>query len=68
MDSVVIEIQQNLDQLSGYWGDNVGAPMIMQINPDMLPVMTAAVDVENMTALEITEYVDTELIPTLESL
>ena len=68
MDSVVIEIQQNLDQLSGYWGDNVGAPMIMQINPDMLPIMTAAVDVKNMTALEITEYVDTELIPSLESL
>ncbi len=68
MDSVVIEIQQSLDQLSGYWGDNVGAPMIMQINPDMLPVMTAAVDVEGMSALEITEYVDTELIPAFESL
>ncbi len=68
MDSVVIEIQQSLDQLSGYWGDNVGTPMIMQINPDMLPVMTAAVDVEGMSALEITEYVDTELIPAFESL
>ena len=68
MDSVVIEIQQNLDQLSGYWGDNVGSPMIMRINPDMLPVMNVAVDVEGMSALEITEYVDTELIPALESL
>ena len=68
MDSVVIEIQQSLDQLSGYWGDNVGSPMIMQINPDMLPVMTAAVDVEGMSALEITEYVETELIPAFESL
>ena len=68
MDSVVIEIQQNLDQLSGYWGDNVGSPMIMKINPDMLPVMNVAVDVEGMSALEITEYVDTELIPALESL
>ena len=68
MDSVVIEIQQSLDQLSGAWGDNVGTPMIMKINPDMLPVMTAAVDVEDMTALEITDYVDTELIPVFESL
>lgn len=68
MDSVVIEIQQNLDQLSGYWGDTVGSPMIMKINPDMLPVMSVAVDVEGMSALEITEYVDTELIPALESL
>ena len=68
MDAVVIEIQQNLDQLSGYWGDNVGSPMIMRINPDMLPVMNVAVEVEGMSALEITEYVDTELIPALESL
>lgn len=68
MDSVVIEIQQSLDQLSGYWGDQIGTPMIMKINPDMLPVMTAAVDVEDMTALQITEYVETELIPVFESL
>ena len=68
MDSVVIEIQQSLDQISGYWGDNVGTPMIMKINPDMLPVMTAAVDVDGMSALEITEYVENELIPAFESL
>ena len=68
MDSVVIEIQQSLDQISGYWGDNVGTPMIMKINPDMLPVMTAAVDVSGMSALEITEYVENELIPAFESL
>lgn len=68
MDSVVIEIQQSLDQIAGYWGDSVGTPMIMKINPDMLPVMTASVDVAGMSALEITEYVDRELIPALESL
>ncbi len=68
MDSVVIEIQQNLDQISGYWGDSVGTPMIMKINPDMLPVMTASVDIAGMSALEITEYVDSELIPAFESL
>lgn len=68
MDSVVIEIQQSLDQIAGYWGDSVGTPMIMKINPDMLPVMTASVDVAGMSALEITEYVDRELIPAFESL
>ena len=68
MDSVVIEIQQQLDMISGNWGDNVGSPRIMQINPDMLPVLTAAVDMDNMTAGEISDYVDHELIPGLESL
>lgn len=68
MDSVVIEIQQKLDQLSGSWGDSVGTPMIMQINPDMLPVLVAAVDMDDMNATELSDYVDNDLIPSLESL
>ena len=41
--------------------------MIMRINPDMLPVLTAGVDVDEMDALELSEYVENELIPSLES-
>ncbi len=68
MDSVVIEIQQKLDQLEGTWDDSVGTPMIMQINPDMMPVLTAAVDVDGMDASALSDYVDAELTPSLESL
>ncbi len=67
MDSVVIEIQQKLDQLSAVWDDSVGSPTIMQINPDMLPIMMAAVDVDGMSESEITDYVQNELIPQIES-
>lgn len=67
MDSVVIEIQQELDQLSGSWDDSVGSPMIMKINPDMLPVMIAAVDMDEMDESELSDYVNNELIPLLES-
>ncbi len=67
MDSVIIEIQQKLDQLSGSFAESVGTPMIMQINPDMLPIMIAAVDVEGMSEAEIAEYVNNDLIPALES-
>ena len=35
MDSVVIEIQQSLDQVSGQWDDSIGTPMIMKVNPDI---------------------------------
>lgn len=68
MDSVVIEIQQSLDQISGQWSDSVGTPMIMKINPDMLPVVAAAVDVDGMSASEISDYVENDLVPSLESL
>lgn len=67
MDSVVIEIQQKLDQISGSWGDSVGTPMIMKINPDMLPIMMATVDQEGMDSAELSDYVLNELVPSLES-
>lgn len=68
MDSVVIEIQQSLDQISGQWGESVGTPIIMRINPDMLPVMAAAVDMDGMDESELSDYVENELVPSLESL
>lgn len=68
MDSVVIEIQQSLDQISGQWGDSIGTPMIMKINPDMMPVLAAAVDIDDMDAAELSDYVENELSPAIESL
>ena len=67
MDSVVIEMQQKLDQLKGGWASTVGAPVIMQLDPSMLPVMVASADIEGMSQIEISEYVENELKPALES-
>lgn len=67
MDSVLIEMQQKLDQLEGSWSDSVGTPMIMQIDPDMMPIMVASADVEGMTQSEVSNYVENELVPAIES-
>lgn len=67
MDSVLIEMQQKLDQLEGSWADSVGTPMIMQIDPDMMPVLVASADVEGMDQSEVSSYVENELVPSLES-
>lgn len=67
MDSVVIEMQQKLDQLKGAWPSAVGSPMIMQIDPTMLPIMVASADVEGMSQVEISDYVNNTLKPNLES-
>lgn len=68
MDSVLIEIQSNLDLLKGSFSDSVGTPMVLQIDPDMMPVMVASADVEGMDSSEITSYVENELIPAMESI
>ena len=68
MDSAMIEIQQQLDQLTGQFPDSVGTPIIMQIDPDMMPVMIASADVDGMDQAEVSDYVDNELLPLFESI
>lgn len=67
MDSVLIEIQQKLDQIKGNWKDNVGSPTVMQLDPDMMPIMIAAANVKGMGQTEVTEYVKNQLVPAIES-
>ena len=68
MDTVSLEIRESLDQIKSYWDDSIGNPIIMKMNPDMLPVMIAAVGGKNMSNAEITEMTQNEIIPELESI
>ena len=57
MNAVSLEIRESLDQIESYWDDAIGSPIIMKLNPDMLPVMIAAVGVDGMEHAEISKYV-----------
>lgn len=68
MNAVSLEIRENLDQIKSYWDDSVGNPIIMKLNPDMLPVMIAAVGGNNMDAAQVTSLTENTIIPELESI
>lgn len=68
MNAVSLEIRENLDQIKSYWDDSVGSPIIMKLNPDMLPVMIAAVGGEGMDAAQVSEMTRNKIIPELESI
>ena len=68
MNAVSLEIREKLDQIRSYWDDSVGNPIIMKINPDMLPVMIAAVGGKDMSAAEITDLTNDTIVPELESI
>lgn len=68
MDAVTIEMREKLDQIEGYWDDSVGSPVIMKLNPDMLPVMVAALEAGDMTQSELTDLVNNDILPELESI
>ncbi len=46
MDSAIIEINGSLDLIKGMWNDSINSPMIIRLNPDMLPIMISSVDME----------------------
>ena len=68
MNAISLEIRENLDQITSYWDDTIGNPIIMKLNPDMLPVMIAAVGVDGMEHAEISKYVQENIMPELESI
>ncbi|MEG1822427.1 MAG: efflux RND transporter permease subunit [Clostridiales bacterium] len=69
MDSATLEIRENLDMVSSIWQeDTIGSPMIMKLNPDMMPVMVASVDVKGMDSYELSSFVDETVLPSFEKL
>lgn len=68
MDSVTIDMRESLDTLQSSWSDSVGNPVIMKLNPDMMPVMVAALSVDGMDVQDISDYANDTLIPALESI
>ena len=68
MDTVVIDIREQLNLLSGQWNEYVGTPNIIKLNMDMLPVSVAAVNMEGVNTLELSEFVEKTLIGKLEGI
>ncbi|MGL5692786.1 MAG: efflux RND transporter permease subunit [Peptostreptococcaceae bacterium] len=66
MDSVMIDISGKIDMVKGYFDDSVNSPMIMKLNPDMMPIMMLSIDVEGMGIKEVTKYVNENIMPEFE--
>ena len=68
MDSVVIEMRESLDMIKGYMPDKVGSPMILKLNPDMMPVMIVSASVKGQKLSESSQTIESKIIPDLESI
>ncbi|MDR1002845.1 MAG: efflux RND transporter permease subunit [Oscillospiraceae bacterium] len=68
MDGVMIEISSSIDMVKPYFDELVGVPTIMKINPDMLPVVVASVDMDGMDAAQLSAYVKEKVVPAIERL
>ncbi len=67
MDSVTIEMRESLDQISGFWPDEVANPIIMKLNPTMMPILITAVSAEGENAAKVSRVIEDEVVPEVES-
>jgi len=66
MDTIGVDIQQNISVLSAGWSETVGTPYVLKINPSMLPVEVAAVSMEGMDTIELTDFLSDTLMNKLD--
>ncbi|MBD5559720.1 MAG: MMPL family transporter [Clostridia bacterium] len=68
MDSAIIEMNGTIDMLESQWPDGISAPMLVKLNPDAMPIMVAAVDVNGMDVAQISRYTEDTVQPAIERL
>ncbi|NLY11671.1 MAG: efflux RND transporter permease subunit [Firmicutes bacterium] len=66
MDTAMIEIRESLDMIKAYMPDSVNSPMILRINPDMLPISVLSVAVEGQSLADSSAFIQNTIIPEFE--
>ncbi|MTI95764.1 MAG: efflux RND transporter permease subunit [Firmicutes bacterium] len=68
MDSVFVEMRESLDMIMTYMPDEVGTPMMLKLNPDMLPVMVMSVAMEGQEISESSQFISDNILHEFESI
>ncbi len=68
MDTIGVDIQQNIAAISSAWGETVGTPYVLKINPSVLPVEVAALSYEGKDTAELTDFLNDTLMNRLEGI
>lgn len=68
MDTAVVNILQQVDLVEGGWSESIGAPYIMKINPNMMPIAVASVDMDGYDTEKLSSFVEDTLMNKLEGI
>ena len=68
MDSTIIEMNESMSMIDGYLPDGAGSPIMMKLNPSMMPIMMLAVDKDGLALEEVSKLVEDELTTEFEKL
>lgn len=66
MDTISVDIMSDIDMIKGQWDEKVSTPFILKMNPNMIPVLVAAVSYEDKSTKELSQFVNDELMDQLD--
>ncbi|NLD20303.1 MAG: MMPL family transporter [Clostridiales bacterium] len=66
MDSISVDIRDKIDQIEGNLPEMSGTPVVMKINLNMLPIVTAAVGMEDKSSGQVSQFTKKNLQSPLE--
>ncbi len=67
MDLAVLAMREALDLIKDSLPDDSTSPMILKLNPDMLPIMEVSVALKNKKLEESSPYIESVVVPALQS-
>ena len=68
MDSTIIEMNESMRLIESYLPDGAGTPIMMKLNPSMMPIMMIAIDQDGQDLDGVSQLVEDELTPAFERL
>ena len=66
VDLAAIDVQRAIGALTGSWDEQIGAPVMLELSSDLIPVTVAAVHKTGMDSVELSAFVSDTLLPKLE--
>ncbi|MDD2489992.1 MAG: efflux RND transporter permease subunit [Bacilli bacterium] len=67
LDAISIEMSEKLDMLTGIFPDEVTKPMVIKLNPNMIPIMQFAISFKDKDIIETSNLVKNNILSKLES-
>jgi multidrug efflux pump subunit AcrB len=66
LDTISVDIRDKIDLVAGQWDEMVGKPIVLKLNPNMMPITVAAVTVEGNSNTQTSDFLNKELLRRLE--
>jgi len=68
LDTVSVDIQQNISSLSSSWDSMISTPYVLKINPSMIPVEVSAVSRDQYDTQALSDFMENTLASDLEGI